>query len=179
MKRETSKHSESNNDTTTPLLATSTISSDIQADPLTSSSSMSINHRTQLKIHAPFISSSLLLKLAGDVFVGCTVALGISPVLTVIDKAIVQKAAGTHGVLQSSWNSFGNLVKNPVQYFRSPMFLLMWGVYASTYCTGKWICLGGKALDIVKGMCVFVRTFSILFIFQPQMSNFQLFYFCT
>jgi hypothetical protein len=127
---------DSNTDTSTPpLLATSTVASP-KMETDVCYPDISIN-RTQVSIHTPFITSNLLSKLAGDVVVACTVALGISPILTVIDKAIVQKAAGTHGVWQSSWNSIGNIVKNPGTYFRSPMFLMMWGVYASTYCTGK------------------------------------------
>jgi hypothetical protein len=135
MKRRKTEDSET--DTSTPLLATSTVasSSEMQTD-VRNPAAMSMN-RTQVSIHAPFITSSLLSKLAGDVMVACTVALGISPVLTVIDKAIVQKAAGTHSVLQSSRISIGNIFRNPGNYCRSPMFLMMWGVYASTYCTGK------------------------------------------
>jgi len=81
-------------------------------------------------------SLDLASKLAGDVLVACTVTFGVSPFLTVIDKAIVQKAAGTHNVLQSSVESIVNMARNPGSYLRSPMFIMMWGVYASTYCTG-------------------------------------------
>lgn len=132
MKRGPFENSEVN---TTPLLATSTAAAEVQRD--NSHSSISINRTTQVTFHAPSISSSLLSKLSGDVLVACTVALCVSPVLTVIDKAIVQKAAGTHSIIQSSWNSVGNILKNPGSYFRSPMFFMMWGVYASTYCTAN------------------------------------------
>jgi len=151
---------ESTGESTSPLLATSTVATEMQTDVSCNPGAISMNRTTQLSIHSPLLSSSLLSKLAGDVIVACTVALGISPVLTVIDKAIVQKAAGTHGVLQSSWNSIGNILKNPAIYFRSPMFLLMWGVYASTYCTGGSFCLK-RRMGNRNRKCVFVRTFSI------------------
>eukprot|EP00592_Proboscia_alata_P027328 CAMPEP_0194443350 /NCGR_PEP_ID=MMETSP0176-20130528/126652_1 /TAXON_ID=216777 /ORGANISM="Proboscia alata, Strain PI-D3" /LENGTH=345 /DNA_ID=CAMNT_0039269579 /DNA_START=82 /DNA_END=1119 /DNA_ORIENTATION=- len=81
------------------------------------------------------LSSNLASKLAGDIICACTITFGFSPFVTVIDKAIIQKAAGTHGILQSSLNSIVNIARNPGNYVKSPMFLIMWGVYASTYCT--------------------------------------------
>lgn len=78
--------------------------------------------------------SSIFYKhLLGDVVVACGVTLGIAPFMTVVDKAIVQQAAGTHTVLQSSRESLGQMIRRPVSYVRSPMFLMMWGVYAATY----------------------------------------------
>mmetsp|Transcript_13568 Transcript_13568/g.25455 ORF Transcript_13568/g.25455 Transcript_13568/m.25455 type:complete len:361 (+) Transcript_13568:427-1509(+) len=136
MKRGPSEDSETTA-STSPLLATSTVASEMQTDAPYNPGALSMNRTAQVSIHSPFLSSTLLSRLAGDVIVGCTVALGISPVLTVIDKAIVQKAAGTHGILQSSLNSMGHILKNPSTYFRSPMFIMMWGVYASTYCTAN------------------------------------------
>ena len=57
--------------------------------------------------------------------------------MTTVDKAIVQRAAGTHTILQSCVESLTSIFRNPVGYVKSPMFLMMWGVYASTYTTGK------------------------------------------
>jgi hypothetical protein len=112
-----------------PLLATSSSTAHMGTNPI---ASMQIP-RPVVEFHA---STNLLSKLAGDVLVACTVTFAVSPFLTVIDKAIVQKAAGTHSVLQSSFESIVNIARNPGSYVRSPMFLMMWGVYASTYCTG-------------------------------------------
>lgn len=113
-----------------PLLATSSSTAHMGTNPI---ASMQIP-RPVVEFHA---STNLLSKLAGDVLVACTVTFAVSPFLTVIDKAIVQKAAGTHSVLQSSFESIVNIARNPGSYVRSPMFLMMWGVYASTYCTAN------------------------------------------
>lgn len=56
-----------------------------------------------------------------------------SPFLTVIDKALVQKSAGTHSVVGSMLGSVTSMVRNPVAYVKSPTFLWMWTVYAATY----------------------------------------------
>jgi len=57
--------------------------------------------------------------------------------MSTIDKAIVQKAAGTHSMTQSCVESVRNMVRHPISFVRSPTFLMMWGVYASTYCTAN------------------------------------------
>ncbi len=113
---------------TRPLLATSTL----RLEPLARSASIpeSITYDTTL-------SSSLGSKLAGDVVVACGVTFGVAPFMSIIDKAIVQRAAGTHTVLQSSIQSITSIVRNPVSFVKSPMFLMMWSVYAATYTTGK------------------------------------------
>lgn len=85
----------------------------------------------------PTISSDLASKLTGDVVVAFGLTFTLSPFLTVIDKAIVQTAAGSGSIVQSSLSSMTKMAANPVAYFKSPMFLLMWGVYASTYTTAN------------------------------------------
>jgi len=75
------------------------------------------------------------LLLAGDVMVACGVTFGISPFMVVIDKAIVQRAAGTHTILRSGMESFSSMIRNPYRTVKSPTFLLMWTVYAATYTT--------------------------------------------
>jgi hypothetical protein len=114
-----------------PVLATS-IATQMQTD-------ISSIHIPQPEVYFDdsTLSPNLASKLAGDIIVACTVTFGFSPFLSVIDKAIIQKAAGTHSILQSSLESIVNITRNPGSYIRSPMFLMMWGVYASTYCTGK------------------------------------------
>lgn len=107
---------------TRPLLATSTLTS------VSISESISYD---------PTLSSNLGSKLVGDVLVACGVTFGVAPFMSVIDKAIVQRAAGTHTVLQSSSQSITSILRNPVSFVKSPMFLMMWSVYAATYTTGK------------------------------------------
>lgn len=76
-------------------------------------------------------------KLIGDVLVAFGVTLGVAPFMTVVDKAIVQRAAGTHSIFRSSLESASRMIRHPITYARSPMFLMMWGVYAATYTTAN------------------------------------------
>jgi hypothetical protein len=82
-------------------------------------------------------SASLGTKLAGDAMVAVAVTFGVSPFLTVVDKAIVESAAGTRTLLASGLDSVKYMVRHPVQYFKSPTFLLMWAVYSATYTTAN------------------------------------------
>jgi len=82
-------------------------------------------------------STHLGSKLAGDALVAAAVTFFVSPFLTVVDKAIVESAAGTNSILSSSLNSFKSMARNPIEYIKSPTFLLMWGVYSVTYTTAN------------------------------------------
>jgi hypothetical protein len=81
----------------------------------------------------------LLSCLGGDIIVASTVSLSIAPVLTVIDQAIVQSAAGTHSYMQSIRTSVSNLLLRPTEYIRSPAFLWIWSTYIITYSTANMI----------------------------------------
>lgn len=85
----------------------------------------------------PYVSSSLGEKLIGDICIACSVTFTIVPFLTIVDKAIVQSAAGSHSMMASGMESAKNIVRNPVGYLKSPLFLLMWGTYAATYSTAN------------------------------------------
>lgn len=76
-------------------------------------------------------------KLSGDVLSSIVTSICVSPFITIVDKAIVQRAAGSHTISKSILASVSNILRNPIVYFRSPMFLMMWGVYASTYTTAN------------------------------------------
>jgi hypothetical protein len=82
-------------------------------------------------------SSRLGDKLLGDVLVGSGVTFCVAPFLTVVDKAIVHSSAGSHTLMQSGFESITGMVRNPIQYLKSPTFLFMWAVYASTYSTAN------------------------------------------
>jgi hypothetical protein len=82
-------------------------------------------------------SSRLAEKLVGDILIGCTVTFCVAPFLTVVDKAIVQRSAGSHTMLRSGWESIQFMARNPAEYLKSPTFLFMWAVYAATYSTAN------------------------------------------
>jgi len=76
-------------------------------------------------------------KLAGDVLSAVATSFCVAPFITIVDKAIVQRAAGSHTISQSVLASVSNIARHPITYIRSPFFLMMWSVYASTYCTAN------------------------------------------
>ena len=116
--------------------------------------SSAVVHQQESIFAAPF-SSDLSIKLVGDVAVACSITFGIAPILSVIDKAIVQKAAGTHSIVQSSLESVVNIARNPVGFIKSPVFLLMWGVYAATYTTGKFC----NIMEFFRSIVLFLHFF--------------------
>jgi len=81
--------------------------------------------------------NNLKEKLVGDVLSALTITFFVSPCLVIVDKSVVQKTAGTHTIIQSVKETIGMMIKTPVKFYRSPMFLMMWGVYASTYSTAN------------------------------------------
>lgn len=112
---------------------TSTIQS--RSSSITLSSPPKLN--AVLKEQPSFATYSLKEKLFGDVVVGASVTLAIAPVLTIIDKAIVQSASGNHTLARSTMESMQGMLTNPLKTVKSPAFLLVWGVYAGTYCTAN------------------------------------------
>jgi hypothetical protein len=77
--------------------------------------------------------SNLRLKLAGDALVGTTFTFFVAPFLFAVDKAIAQRASGTNTLLRSGAQTLRGLVTHPVTFVKSPAFLYVWAVYASTY----------------------------------------------
>jgi hypothetical protein len=71
--------------------------------------------------------------LLGDVAIGLGVTALAAPFLTIIDKALVQRSAGSHSVWSSAVQSINGMVRHPVAFLRSPTYLWMWGTYAATY----------------------------------------------
>ncbi len=115
-------------------------------------SAENVNVNVQLGLHAPLQESmgrfalrdssvpssvDLTSKLVGDVAIASGVTFLVAPFLTVVDKAIVQSAAGSRTLVQSGIESMQGIFRNPANYLKSPTFLLMWGVYAATYSTAN------------------------------------------
>ena len=84
-----------------------------------------------------FATNSLKEKLFGDVAIGASVTFAIAPILTIIDKAVVQSASGTNTLARSALESMHGMLTNPIKTVKSPAFLLVWGVYAGTYSTAN------------------------------------------
>lgn len=75
--------------------------------------------------------------LAGDVAVATAVTALAAPFLTVVDKAVVQKSAGSHTLFHSARESFASMLRHPAAYLRSPTYLWMWGTYAVSYAAAN------------------------------------------
>jgi hypothetical protein len=95
-------------------------------------------------VYMPALTSFFLaFPLGGNHFrirtalIGITVALCVSPFLTVADKAIVESTNGSRTILRSGLDSIRCMAHNPVEYLRSPTFLLMTLVYGCTYATAN------------------------------------------
>lgn len=72
-------------------------------------------------------------KLGGDLLCAATVTAVAAPFLTIIDKALVERAAGSKSVIGSAQESLTFMVRHPIHYLKSPTFLWMWATYAATY----------------------------------------------
>lgn len=103
-------------------------------EPAVQSCSIAAEMKKQPTVAA---STGLASKLVGDVVIGCGVTFCVAPFLTVVDKAIVESAAGSRTLVQSGLESVQGIFRNPSNYLKSPTFLLMWGVYAATYSTAN------------------------------------------
>jgi len=85
------------------------------------------------------LSSSLTDKIAGDVLVATGITFGFSPFLAIVDKAVIQLAAGTHTIARSCMETISSIARNPTAFVKSPSFIMMWGVYAATYTTANFL----------------------------------------
>ena len=91
------------------------------------------NTDTNTSISQSLRLSHLLARLLGDVIVAATVTLFVAPCMTVIDRAIVEKAATNKPMLSSIKTSVIEMATKPTDYVKSPMFLMMWATYGLTY----------------------------------------------
>eukprot|EP00526_Cylindrotheca_closterium_P017511 CAMPEP_0113643786 /NCGR_PEP_ID=MMETSP0017_2-20120614/23033_1 /TAXON_ID=2856 /ORGANISM="Cylindrotheca closterium" /LENGTH=311 /DNA_ID=CAMNT_0000555339 /DNA_START=9 /DNA_END=941 /DNA_ORIENTATION=- /assembly_acc=CAM_ASM_000147 len=113
------------------------MTSSIQSQSISIKTSSLPKISTVSEEHPSFATHSLKEKLFGDVVIGASVTLCIAPILTIIDRAVVQSAAGTHTLARSTLESTQGMLAHPIKTVKSPAFLLVWGVYAGTYCTAN------------------------------------------
>jgi hypothetical protein len=78
------------------------------------------------KVEREPASAQLMGRLVGDIAIGVGVTFCVAPFLTVVDKAIVQRAAGSHSLRNSGIESLASIARNPIRYLKSPTFLWMW-----------------------------------------------------
>ncbi|CAB9501384.1 expressed unknown protein [Seminavis robusta] len=97
----------------------------ILTGPPTGDESSTLTHGTR--------PSNLGLKLAGDAVIGTGVTFMVAPFLTIVDQAITQRASGTNTIFRSGMQSLQKMVTSPIAFVKSPAFLYVWAVYATTY----------------------------------------------
>lgn len=76
-------------------------------------------------------------KLFGDVTCGLLSTLFVSPFVSIVDKAIVERTSARKPILKSMLNTTSQIFRDPKAYLKSPLFLMMWFVYGSTYVTAN------------------------------------------
>ncbi|GKY90692.1 hypothetical protein MPSEU_000042600 [Mayamaea pseudoterrestris] len=82
------------------------------------------------------IRDSLASRIIGDVVIALGVTACVSPMLTVVDKAVVQTASPSSShtsVASSAFATTSNMLHRPLAFLKSPTFLWMWMTYAVTY----------------------------------------------
>jgi hypothetical protein len=75
--------------------------------------------------------------LVGDFAIAAVVTAAAASALTVVDRALVERSALSHTLLQSAKQSVRGMIHHPVAYLKSPTFLWMWATYASTYAAAN------------------------------------------
>ncbi|KKZ65712.1 hypothetical protein EMCG_08493 [[Emmonsia] crescens] len=82
-------------------------------------------------------TDSLGSRLAVDAASAAGAASLICPIITIIDKAIIEKAAKGLPILQSLKSSLVAIAKRPQGFFISTPFILIYTLYGSTYLTAN------------------------------------------
>ncbi|KAJ3159571.1 hypothetical protein HDU86_001580 [Geranomyces michiganensis] len=82
--------------------------------------------------HVPFTHS-----LAAEIAAATTAGAIVSPIITIIDRAIFLNASGAQRLASALLAGARELVAHPVKAFRQPACLFMFAVYAGTYATAN------------------------------------------
>ncbi|PYH48963.1 uncharacterized protein BP01DRAFT_333180 [Aspergillus saccharolyticus JOP 1030-1] len=82
-------------------------------------------------------NSELQKHLTGDIAAGVVSATIISPIVTIIDRTIVERLALNRPLLRTlGANTFCSIFQ-PRKFYISKPFLIVWSLYAATYCTAN------------------------------------------
>ena len=77
--------------------------------------------------------SPLYVRLTVETISGITTALLVSPFVSIIDKSITTNASGIEPLVPAVKNGLKTLFLRPIYFLKQPSFLLIWGVFSSTY----------------------------------------------
>ncbi|KAF2629638.1 hypothetical protein BU25DRAFT_419929 [Macroventuria anomochaeta] len=112
--------------------------------------------------------STLTGQFAGDLGAAAVSATLISPVLTAIDRAVVENAArpGQNPLAQALKTNILCSFKHPRRFFGTKSFLIIWTLYAATYTTANTVettarHLTQKADDLFVQSVTFLSTITV------------------
>jgi len=81
--------------------------------------------------------SPLSVRLTVETMAGVTAALVVSPIVSIIDKAITTNASGVEPLIPAVKNGLKTLFFRPIYFLKQPSFLLIWGVFSGTYAVAN------------------------------------------
>ncbi|KAI9933472.1 hypothetical protein ASPWEDRAFT_114854 [Aspergillus wentii DTO 134E9] len=85
----------------------------------------------------PWNTKNLGMRLGVDTASAAAAGALTCPVITVIDRAIIEKAAKGLPIGQTISSCFGSMLRKPSGFFLSTPFLLIYTLYTSTYLTAN------------------------------------------
>ncbi|GAB1214631.1 hypothetical protein ATERTT37_003795 [Aspergillus terreus] len=103
----------------------------VSNDPALSMSAMKERSPT------PRNTKRLGMRFGVDIASAATAGALTCPVITVIDRAIIEKAAKGVSIRQTITSCFRSMLTHPAGFFRSTPFLLIYTLYTSTYLTAN------------------------------------------
>ncbi|CAB5292612.1 unnamed protein product [Rhizophagus irregularis] len=74
-----------------------------------------------------------------DLIAAASASFMVSPFITIVDRSIIENTSGRNKLGTALKNGFINLLTRPHRLIRAPSFLLVFGVYFSTYATANTI----------------------------------------
>lgn len=95
-------------------------------------------HLDQLDHHhhrAPF--SQLLKHFGVDIAAALVASFGVSPFITVVDRAIAENASGRRTLMNGVKELSRSFIERPFQFCKSREFLWIFGLYSATYATAN------------------------------------------
>jgi len=82
-------------------------------------------------------NSPLSVRLTVETMAGITAAFVVSPFVSIIDKAITTNASGVEPLVPAVKNGLKTMLFRPIYFLKQPSFLLIWGVFSSTYAVAN------------------------------------------
>ncbi|KAH6634830.1 hypothetical protein B0J18DRAFT_31926 [Chaetomium sp. MPI-SDFR-AT-0129] len=85
----------------------------------------------------PWNTKNLGLRLGTDLASAATAAVMVAPVISIIDRSIMENASGRRSLFDSFKSSFKTLLRSPHRVIVSKPFALIFAVYGGTYLTAN------------------------------------------